>query len=208
MGIVCCGLVGSSQSGKTTLAAALVARLTAEGLAVGYLKHAHAAAQIDRPGSDSDRLFQAGAAEVTVADPTQVLHRRAGSGDLAALLVGFRDVDVVLAEGFSAETHPKIRVTRSGEPPRPVADPVILELTSDGAAWPADAVDAAAAAVHGLIAAAGQVPSVSVVADGVPVAMHRFASQIVAGSVLGTVSALKGVDQPRSLTVTVRLPEG
>lgn len=204
MSIVRCGIVGDANSGKTALVTALLATLSADDLRVGYLKHAHAGADIDRPGSDSDRAFTAGATEVAVADPTQVVRRRPACHELDVLVAGFTDCDVVLIEGFSAASHPKIRVSTAGQPPREVADPVVLDLVGDGTAWTPEAVAQAAAVVRALVSDAGDVPGVTVVADGTPVAMHRFASQIVAGTLLGTASALKGVEDPRTLTVSVR----
>ena len=58
------GIAGYSGSGKTTLMEKLLPRLTARGLRVSVVKHAHHDFDIDRPKKDSYRHRQAGAAEV------------------------------------------------------------------------------------------------------------------------------------------------
>jgi molybdopterin-guanine dinucleotide biosynthesis protein B len=56
------GIAGYSGAGKTTLLEKLLPRLAACGLRVSVLKHAHHNFDIDRPGKDSFRHRQAGAA--------------------------------------------------------------------------------------------------------------------------------------------------
>ena len=61
------GIVGWKNSGKTTLVEALVREMTARGLRISTVKHAHHAFEIDVPGKDSYRHLEAGAHEVIVA---------------------------------------------------------------------------------------------------------------------------------------------
>ncbi len=61
------GFAGVSGSGKTTLITAVLPLLRAEGLRVGVVKHAHCGFDMDRPGKDSYRVREAGAAEVLIA---------------------------------------------------------------------------------------------------------------------------------------------
>ena len=61
------GLAGWSGSGKTTLAEKLIAALTARGLDVATIKHAHHAFDADVPGKDSYRHRAAGARQVIVS---------------------------------------------------------------------------------------------------------------------------------------------
>jgi molybdopterin-guanine dinucleotide biosynthesis protein B len=61
------GLAGYSGSGKTTLLSKVIPRLTARGLTVSTLKHAHHEFDVDQPGKDSHTHRMAGATEVLVA---------------------------------------------------------------------------------------------------------------------------------------------
>ena len=202
-----CGIVGSSRAGKTRLAQQLVPELASCGLTVGYVKHAPHGAQIDREASDSWRLREAFATEAVVVAPDTVTYLTPadpGGPPLATVVARMRDSDVVLVEGFSGEPHPKIRVRAAGQPPREVADPVLLDLERDGAAWTPHDLDRACEVVLGIVRQRPG-PQVSIVADGVAVPVHGFAAEVVASGVHGIAAALRGVDRPRTLTVTVRL---
>ena len=65
------GITGWKNSGKTTLAAALIRELTRRGYSVTALKHAHKSFEIDHPGRDSFKLREAGAARVVVSSPNR-----------------------------------------------------------------------------------------------------------------------------------------
>lgn len=208
MSVTACGIVGTSGAGKTQLVERLVPALADRGLTVGYLKHASHGFALDREGTDTDRARRAGATEVVVVGDGEVAHLGYASVDPASpqpFLARMSASDIVLVEGFSSAAHPKIRVTDPGTAPREVAGPVLLDLERSGTGWDADSVSRAADAVAGLVDQPGDAV-VSVVADGVEVPMHRFATGIVASTVLGLVAPLKGVDEPASVTVTVRVP--
>ena len=61
------GIVGWKNSGKTTLAAALIRELSSRGLTVNSIKHAHHMVDVDQPGTDSYKHRDAGAREVILA---------------------------------------------------------------------------------------------------------------------------------------------
>jgi len=136
------GFVGVSGSGKTTLITRVLPELRSAGLRVAVLKHAHCGFDMDRPGKDSFRVREAGAAEVLIASRTRWAHLGELEGDLdeppfRELLDRFDParVDLVLAEGFARESYPKIEVHRPalGEPPRCwPADPWVIAVASDG----------------------------------------------------------------------------
>lgn len=104
------GVVGESERGKTTVIAGVVRRLTVEGLRVAAVKHAPHGFSVDRPGSDSARMAEAGAPIVMLAGPGETVLRISapldGPGRLAALAVAVaeqvwqRPPDLVLVEGF------------------------------------------------------------------------------------------------------------
>ncbi len=116
------GITGWSGSGKTTLLTALIPLLTARGLSLSTIKHAHHEFDLDQPGKDSWRHRQAGAREVLIAAGRRwaLMHENEGAEpDLVALVARLAPVDLVLVEGFKASPHPKIEVHRPalGKPP-------------------------------------------------------------------------------------------
>jgi molybdopterin-guanine dinucleotide biosynthesis protein B len=133
------GLAGWSGAGKTTLLRRLIPALTARGLLVSTLKHAHHSFDIDQPGKDSWEHRQAGATEVLVASSVRwaLMHelRNEAEPRLPELLTQMRPVDLVLVEGFKRESHPKIEVFRAAnvKPLLHPGDASIIAIASDTA---------------------------------------------------------------------------
>jgi molybdopterin-guanine dinucleotide biosynthesis protein B len=110
------GIIGWQNSGKTTLVEALVAELTGRGFSVSTIKHAHHDVDLDRPGKDSWRHRQAGAAEVVLASAHRFVLMREYRGPeprLEEILARMAPVDLVLIEGYKRDLHPKIEVFRN-----------------------------------------------------------------------------------------------
>lgn len=110
------GLAGYSGSGKTTLLEALIPRLTATGLRVSLIKHAHHRFDIDHPGKDSYRLREAGCSEVLLISGQRwvLMHELRGEAEpsLEDQLARFSECDLVLVEGFKHTPIPKLEVHR------------------------------------------------------------------------------------------------
>ncbi len=133
------GLTGWSGSGKTGLMVRLIPALTARGLRVSTVKHAHKGFDIDHPGKDSHNHRLAGATEVVVSSPLRwaVMHElRDGEPELSLpdLLTKLTPVDLLLIEGFKREPHEKIEVWRAevGKPLIAAEDPSVVAVASDG----------------------------------------------------------------------------
>ncbi len=119
------GFVGPSGVGKSSLLEALMPRLVARGLAVGACKHAHHGFLADRPGKDSYRFYESGAAAVALISAEQIatFTRNCGhtgrdvslAAAVATLPLG---LDLILAEGFSWESIPRVVLFPSGGSPR------------------------------------------------------------------------------------------
>ena len=108
--------VGRHDSGKTTLLLGVLPLLVAAGLRVGYLKHAHAGFEIDRPEKDSYRARRTGVLQtiVTGGGQTAVIDDAEELGLEAAIARYARDdLDLIVVEGFKAEPLPKIEVARA-----------------------------------------------------------------------------------------------
>jgi molybdopterin-guanine dinucleotide biosynthesis protein B len=131
------GLAGWSGSGKTTLLTKLIPRLTARGLAVSTVKHAHHAFDLDRPGKDSHSHRLAGATEVLVGSASRwaLVHELRGAAEptLRDLLGKLAPVDLVIVEGYKREPHPKLEIHRAAirKPLLQPGDPHIVAIASD-----------------------------------------------------------------------------
>jgi molybdopterin-guanine dinucleotide biosynthesis protein B len=131
------GFAGWSGSGKTTLITKVIPQLTARGLRVSTLKHAHHGFDLDQPGKDSFFHRAAGATEVIISSAKRfaILHelRDEPEWDLPALLGKISPVDLVLIEGFKRDPFPKLEVHRAtnGKPLLHPDDPHIIAIASD-----------------------------------------------------------------------------
>jgi molybdopterin-guanine dinucleotide biosynthesis protein B len=132
------GIAGWSGAGKTTLLTRVIPCLTARGMRVSTIKHAHHDFDVDQPGKDSHTHRTAGATEVLVSSANRwaLMHEMRGEGEMAldALLAKLSLVDLVLVEGFKKQAHPKLEVYRAavGKPLLHPEDPNIVAIASDG----------------------------------------------------------------------------
>jgi molybdopterin-guanine dinucleotide biosynthesis adapter protein len=110
------GFAGYSGSGKTSLIEQVIPALTARGLRVSVLKHAHHSFDIDQPGKDSFRHREAGASEVMLVSEKRwvIMHEARGRAEptMEEMLARFEDCDLVLVEGYKFGALPKIEVYR------------------------------------------------------------------------------------------------
>ena len=134
------GLVGPSGSGKTALLVRLLPLLRERGLTVSTLKHTHHDLDLDQPGKDSFLHRESGAHEVILATPRRFMlqhtYQNPAEGSLSTLVARLSPVDLVLAEGFREESHPKLLVYRaaSGKPmPDPTGIAGLLAVVTDQA---------------------------------------------------------------------------
>jgi len=195
-------IAGSSGAGKTMLVERLVPALSALGLRVGYLKHAHAGFEVDRPGSDSARALAAGATQTAVTGGGAFVLDPGAGTDPTRCLAWMSDCDLVLAEGFSTSPWPKIVVRGHADTGREVREPIIAEIVTDSERRASD--DDVARVVEAILALEPTSPrDVSLVVDGRTIPLEGFAARIVAETVVGMVSALKGVDGATSVTLAV-----
>ena len=117
------GFAGWSGSGKTTLVEKLIPVLTARGLRVSVIKHAHHGFDLDKPGKDSWRHREAGATQVLMLsnDRWVLMHELRGAPEptLDEQLRLLEPCDLVLIEGYKAAAVPKIEIHRPshGKPP-------------------------------------------------------------------------------------------
>ncbi len=119
-------VVGKKKSGKTTFLERLIPALGARGVRVAVIKHDVHDFDIDRPGKDTHRLYEAGAGTVIIASPRKVakvrrVEREPDLDELAA--EASPQADVVLTEGYKSRNKPKIEVFRIKTHREPLCGP-------------------------------------------------------------------------------------
>lgn len=110
-------IIGYSGSGKTTLIEKLLPALRKRGIRVAVIKHTNHRHELDKPGKDSHRLRQAGAAAVMVSSPRMVaMFREVKQEWPVKRLLRYlpRHLDLVIAEGFRNSAYPSLEVFRRG----------------------------------------------------------------------------------------------
>ncbi len=128
-------VVGTKNSGKTTLVEFIIKRLSDQGWKVAALKHVHHEFTLDGQGKDTFRMRSAGAKEVVSFSPSEIAVLRAPGNTEEEFRKLSRDLeeggyDYLVIEGFKTfrgisislqNTHLQDR--RGADLPRPRHDP-------------------------------------------------------------------------------------
>ena len=146
-------VVGKGKSGRTTLLEALIALLTERGYRVATAKHHSHETDIDTPGKDSWRHWNAGAVVTMVSAPDRigVFRRVEQERTLGELVEEAGDVDIMLTEGFRKTSPVLVEVVRAERSTEPICAPdELFALVTDveplrDAPVPVFALDEAAA---------------------------------------------------------------
>jgi molybdopterin-guanine dinucleotide biosynthesis protein B len=108
-------IVGKSSTGKTTFLEKLIREITDRGYKVATIKHSHHSISFDQPNKDSWRHAQAGAAATMVSSTTEIQVIKRVTWELSidelARNLG-EDYDIILTEGFSRGSAPKVEIHR------------------------------------------------------------------------------------------------
>ena len=205
--------IGWHNSGKTTIATKVLARLRQRGLRVAAIKSTHKSGiAFDQTTTDTGRYKEAGAAGVLLVAPDQIVLQIPESGaslppltELAELF--FPDYDLIIAEGFKRATDvAKIEVRRDGEPLAGSVDGVVAVVAAAGEAdhkhvFRPDQVDELADFIDEKFMAPNRRRAkarLSLTIGGQALPLKDWVQEALAGTVLGFVSALKkteGMDE-------------
>ncbi|RJR34451.1 MAG: molybdopterin-guanine dinucleotide biosynthesis protein B [Desulfobacteraceae bacterium] len=130
-------IVGFSGSGKTTYIVRLIPALTSRGLKVATIKHHHREFDLDKPGKDTWRHKQAGAAVTVISSPARIGVVMDADHDHSPDELAFfaRGVDLILTEGYKRGGYPKVEIFRpeatENKKPFCLDDPALLALVSN-----------------------------------------------------------------------------
>jgi molybdopterin-guanine dinucleotide biosynthesis adapter protein len=133
-------IVGTSNSGKTTLIVKLITELKKRGYRIGTIKHTHHPVPLGPDCKDSGRHKGAGADTVILAGAGQIsMIKDCPTEDPGLLENHFSDADIILTEGYKRGPYPKLEVHRE-ETGAPILFPdkenALFAFASNGAAHP------------------------------------------------------------------------
>jgi molybdopterin-guanine dinucleotide biosynthesis protein B len=213
--VVC--IVGHSGSGKTTLIENLIAELRSRGRRVAVLKHTCESFDMDRPGKDTWRYARAGCDSLAIVGPHGSALLKSGLREGAveeALSMAGAEADIVLVEGLHDSPWPKIEVHRGGDDRGLRCRPEeLLALVGEG---PSEAcrrhfspheIGPIADLIEDTLAC-GRPAGATLLVNGAPVPLGSFTQSIVSRTILGLLSALKGIGRIRTASVWIRAETG
>lgn len=121
MSIPVYSIVGYSGTGKTTFLENLIPELKKMGLRVAAIKHDAHEFDVDHEGKDTWRMTKAGADITCITSATHAAVMENRPTSIESILMGLRDVDVVIAEGYKQKNYKKIGLYRAASR-RPLAE--------------------------------------------------------------------------------------
>lgn len=103
-------IVGSKNTGKTSLTMKVIEELTRRGYNVASIKHSHHSIEMDKENTDTWRHKQAGSNLVVGVGSTTFFNSKSEMdlNRILYMLKHFDDFDYVIIEGFKSYNYPKI----------------------------------------------------------------------------------------------------
>jgi len=205
-------IVGKSSSGKTTFLEKLIREICSRGYRVATIKHSHHDLSFDQPNKDSWRHAQAGAAATMVSSANAVRIIQPVTQELSteqsARLLG-EDYDLILTEGFSHGSAPKIEVHRKAAGPLLENAKNLLAVVTDEPLEIETRQFALedAKGVADLLEETYLKPTherLALYVNGEPIPLSAFPRQIISNVLLAMAESLKGVKEIDSLEFRYR----
>ena len=111
------GIVGSKNSGKTTLVETLIEKASKDGYNIVTIKHTSHSHTFDTPGKDSFRHREAGAsATIAISEKEMALFTTPNLEQVNLFLINMLDTfDICLVEGDKKSIRPKVLLTNNFE---------------------------------------------------------------------------------------------
>jgi len=206
-------VVGKSNSGKTGLLEKLIPELRGRGYKIAVVKHMGQDFELDRPDKDSWRLMQSGSQAVILSSAQRLalikLMEHDASLEELAHFIG-ADFDLILTEGYRYDKAPKIEVHRKELGNDLLCPPEeLLALVSDEKMdvstpqFAADDVKGLADFIERRFLGKHE-SEIVVFANDKPVLLNPFVREFLIKTILGMMSALKGVEEIKKLDIWFR----
>ncbi len=205
-------IVGRSESGKTRLLRRLIPEMKRRGYRIATIKHTHHCIESDIIGKDS-WLHAAAGSECTVLDsPNELSLRYSPDQEITPEEVSRfipEDFDLILAEGYKKADLPKIEVHRDCLGERVCPGEKLLAIVTDTIQidpipqYDPDDVIAIADLIESEVLNRQAELEVNLFADGQRIPLNDFVKGFMGGSILGMLDSLKGIDDPKSISIEI-----
>ena len=123
MSVPVLSIVSKKNSGKTTLLEKLIPEMKSRGYRVGTIKHDTHGFEIDHEGKDTWRHKKAGAQTVVISSPWKISIIKDVEIEVSLDRIvedHFKDMDIVVTEGYKHAGKPQIEVFRSAAHSEPL----------------------------------------------------------------------------------------
>lgn len=114
---------GMKNSGKTTYLEQVIRTLSQAKVKAVVIKHDGHEFSGDVPGTDSFRLYEAGAVGTLLFSEKQILIHKRSHTTLQEAAEAFPDADLILVEGMKELPIPKLEILREGIGNKPCSNP-------------------------------------------------------------------------------------
>lgn len=203
-------IVGTKDTGKTSLVEAMTRELVRRGRTVAYIKHTHVDATLDAEDTDTARIRSAGAAvtALTGSDFT-IAHRGSGRGVEELSFRVAAPGDIVLAEGFKRTPGKKI-VIAGGDLDFEALEGVVAVVGDapggfKGPVFSPDQTTELCDLVEKLSAAPDdQTWATRLLVNGTEVPLNAFVQDVMASALSGMTDVLRDVEEAEALELRAR----
>jgi len=211
------GFIGEKKSGKTAVLTEVIKVLAKKGRNLGVLKHTGHGFKLDHPGTDSYKLFHAGARKVVLLGHGQIgfygsEQPEPGPNQVRDLYLS--DLDLVLVEGFKDALIPKVLMALKGQAPK-WADKIggLIAVVSPKKTRlkvkhfkPGQARELAKL-IDGYIKSLRPRRELNIYLDGKKLSIKPFIKDFFLNSIAGMVGSLRGAQGAKRIQITIQLPK-
>lgn len=207
-------VVGSKDSGKTTVAKEMIADLVSRGLRVAAAKHSHHDFSFSAEGRDTTLFQEAGAQDIFFISPggTTVLRSFEAEEKLQVAMARYApQADILVAEGWRKSALPKVLVFLEAEKATEREFPVNVkavvcpvELDIEAPRFEPGQIKELNDHILSSVLAGPEEVAVTVAVDGKYLPIKGFVQHFLAGGVLGMLSTLKGVENAGCVEISIR----
>ena len=203
-------VVGSKDTGKTSLLEGITRELTSRGRTVAYIKHTHVEPTLEVEDTDTARMRAAGAAVTALTGDDYTIAYRSSARGVEEL--SFRVAapgDIVLAEGFKSTPGKKI-VVAGGDLDIASLDGVVAIVGSapdgyKGLAFSPGQTSELCDLIEKLSAPpADQAWATRLLVNGEEVPLKAFVQDVIASALDGMAVVLQDVDEVETLELRAR----